>query len=155
MCGCDTSLLHFYTVLMMVIPGLLALSFSCLWRNAGTLQCKAGSTYQFYCLCLQFGDLQGILGIFILMFSSLFSWCLFPASPSDPGVGQLGNTALAWHNGKLLALMEGGYPFLMRLCAGALKSISEFTFGGDLEHNFTAHPKVDAKSGEMLSFAYR
>jgi carotenoid 9,10(9',10')-cleavage dioxygenase 1 len=78
-----------------------------------------------------------------------------PAKPDKLLLSQMGNTALQWHNGKLLALMEGSFPFLLRLCGGAIKSISAFTFSGGLDHAFTAHPKVDPKSGEMLSFVYR
>lgn len=104
---------------------------------------------------MQLGELQGLLGVVIMTFSGLFSWCLYPENPWKMDMGAMGNTALVWHRGKLLALMEGGFPFLMKLCAGAVKTISEVTFGGKLTHNFTAHPKVDPKTGEMLSFAYK
>lgn len=99
--------------------------------------------------------MKGFLGLFIMMFTSAFNALLSPARIDKLADGQLGNTALVWHNGKLLALMEGGVPFLLRLCAGAVKSLSTFTFGGSLEHAFTAHPKVDPNSGEMLSFVYK
>jgi carotenoid cleavage dioxygenase-like enzyme len=99
--------------------------------------------------------MKGWLGLVLMGLQSMFSPLLMPAKPDDLRISQLGNTALQWHNGKLLALMEGGLPFLLRLCAGAIKSISAFTFGGSLDHAFTAHPKVDPKSGEMLSFLYR
>jgi carotenoid cleavage dioxygenase-like enzyme len=99
--------------------------------------------------------MKGWSGLVLMGLQSMFSPLLVPAKPDNLLFGPVGNTALHWHNGKLLALMEGGVPFLLRLCAGAIKSISAFTFGGGLDHAFTAHPKVDPKSGEMLSFLYR
>ena len=104
---------------------------------------------------MQIGDMKGVLGILIMLITSVFNWLLVPTKRDELSTKPLANTALQWHNGKLLALMEGGYPFLLRLCAGALKSISEFTFGGGLGHSFSAHPKVDPTTGEMLCFAYR
>lgn len=103
---------------------------------------------------MQFGDMKGFLGLFLMIFSKMFHSLLVPAKQDQLVNGQLGNTALQWHNGKLLALMEGGYPFLVKLCAGVVKSVSEFTFGGSLEHSFTAHPKIDPRTGEMVSFSY-
>jgi carotenoid 9,10(9',10')-cleavage dioxygenase 1 len=105
--------------------------------------------------CLQFGDYKGWLGLLVMIFQSVFGPLLMPAKYDKLLFGPVGSTALQWHNDKLLALMEGGVPFLLRLCGGAIKSISAFTFGGCLDHAFTAHPKVDPKSGEMLSFVYR
>ena len=65
----------------------------------------------------------------------------------------MGNTALHWHHDRLLALTEGGVPYLLRLEEdGTVQSMGAYTFEGDLDHNFTAHPKVDPKTGEMLSF---
>ena len=63
------------------------------------------------------------------------------------------NTALAWHDGKLLALWEGGEPYRVRL--PGLDTVGGETFGGKLRHAFTAHPKVDPATGEMLFFGYQ
>lgn len=102
------------------------------------------------------GDAKGLLGLIMLIFYAAFQPLLVPCKESESlATGQNGNTSLVWHNGKLLALMETGVPFLVRLCAGAVKSISDFTFGGALQHGFTAHPKVDPRTGEMCSFAWR
>lgn len=62
------------------------------------------------------------------------------------------NTALIWHHGKLLALWEGGEPHEVRL--PSLETAGPYDFGGKLRHNFTAHPKVDPATGEMMFFGY-
>ena len=62
------------------------------------------------------------------------------------------NTSLVWHHGKLLALWEGGTPYEIR--PADLHTIGRDTFDGQLKHAFTAHPKVDATTGEMLFFGY-
>ena len=60
------------------------------------------------------------------------------------------NTAVAVHGGRLLALHEGDKPY--ELDPSTLETIGRFDFGGALEHRFTAHPKVCAVSGEMVTF---
>jgi carotenoid cleavage dioxygenase len=62
------------------------------------------------------------------------------------------NTALVWHNGKLLALWEGGPPHEIKV--PSLDTIGPYQFGGKLKHAFTAHPKVDLTTREMLCFGY-
>ncbi len=62
------------------------------------------------------------------------------------------NTALVWHDGRLLALWEGGEPHEIKL--PDLETVGPYTFGGKLRHPFTAHPKVDPATGEMLFFGY-
>jgi len=62
------------------------------------------------------------------------------------------NTALVWHNGKLLALWEGGPPHEIKV--PSLDTVGLYQFGGKLKHAFTAHPKVDLRTGEMLCFGY-
>ena len=98
--------------------------------------------------------MKGWFGLLLMIVFKVFNALLVPAKEDKLVTAMLGNTALQWHNGKLLALMESAYPFLLRLCAGAVKSVSLFTFGGSLKHAFTAHPKVDPNSGEMVSFVY-
>jgi carotenoid cleavage dioxygenase-like enzyme len=62
------------------------------------------------------------------------------------------NTAVAFHANKLLALWEGGNPTEVRV--PDLSTIGETDFDGKLMHPFTAHPKVDAHTGEMITFGY-
>ncbi len=62
------------------------------------------------------------------------------------------NTALAWHDGRLLALWEGGEPY--EIDVPELDTVGPYTFGGALRHPFTAHPKIDPQTGEMMFFGY-
>jgi 9-cis-epoxycarotenoid dioxygenase len=70
---------------------------------------------------------------------------------------QLGNTALFHHAGRLLAMMEGGYPFEIRYDAKTNRVASEgvYQFGGQLQRAMAAHPKVDPHTGEMLTFSLK
>jgi all-trans-8'-apo-beta-carotenal 15,15'-oxygenase len=76
------------------------------------------------------------------------------------------NTGVTFHAGKLLALWEGGAPHRLdprsldtlgrELFAGALldrHSMGAAMFGRELP--FSAHPKLDAVSGELLNFGLR
>jgi carotenoid cleavage dioxygenase-like enzyme len=69
-----------------------------------------------------------------------------------PGTKNTGNTAMVFHNNQLYAMMEGGTPYKVSL--PELETQGEHDFDGTVTHNFTAHPKVDAKSGEMMTFGY-
>lgn len=62
------------------------------------------------------------------------------------------NTAVVWHAGQFLALWEGGAPHAIKL--PELDTISEFTYNGKLQSAFTAHPKIDPITGEMMFFGY-
>lgn len=81
--------------------------------------------------------------------------------PPNPGLMAQGkpmfknaaNTALVWHDGKLLALWEGGEPY--EISAPSLETVGPLDFGGNLSHPFTAHPKIDPVSGDMFCFGYQ
>ncbi len=60
------------------------------------------------------------------------------------------NTSLVWHSGKLLALWEAGEPYIIN--PFTLETIGSYTFDGKLESTFTAHPKIDLVTGEMMFF---
>lgn len=62
------------------------------------------------------------------------------------------NTALVWYHDRLLALWEGGDPHAVRL--PDLHTQGTYNFGGRLRHPFTAHPKIDPLSGDMMFFGY-
>ncbi|TAF11207.1 MAG: 9-cis-epoxycarotenoid dioxygenase [Nostocales cyanobacterium] len=72
-------------------------------------------------------------------------------NPHGPGKNTA-NTALVWHNGQLLALWEGGAPHNIKL--PELATIGEYTYNNKLTSAFTAHPKVDPVTGEMMFFGY-
>jgi carotenoid cleavage dioxygenase-like enzyme len=62
------------------------------------------------------------------------------------------NTALVWHDGRLLALWEGGEPTHVRM--PGLETAGPYDYCGALVSAFTAHPKVDEATGEMMFFGY-
>lgn len=71
----------------------------------------------------------------------------------DVGISKnAGNTALVWHDGQLLTLWEGGEPHAIKL--PGLETIGAYDFCGKLVSAFTAHPKVDEVTGEMMFFGY-
>ena len=69
-----------------------------------------------------------------------------------PTTKNTGNTAMTFHNGQFFTMMEGGTPY--RIDLPSLDTDGEHDFFGTLTHNFTAHPEVDAKTGEMMTFGY-
>ncbi|MBY0331323.1 MAG: carotenoid oxygenase family protein [Acetobacteraceae bacterium] len=76
-----------------------------------------------------------------------------PADPAlravDSGVA---NTSVVWHAGRLLALEEAHRPFA--LDPVTLESLGYHDFGALKVPRFTAHPKRDPGTGELLFFAY-
>ncbi len=63
------------------------------------------------------------------------------------------NTALVWHAGKLLALKEAARPY--ELDPVTLETRGIYDFNGQLKsRTFTAHPKVDPVTGQLIAFAY-
>ncbi len=69
-----------------------------------------------------------------------------------PEAKNTGNTAMVFHNGQFFTMMEGGTPY--RISLPDLTTEGEHDFEGTVTHNFTAHPKVDAATGEMMTFGY-
>ena len=69
-----------------------------------------------------------------------------------PGGKNLANTAFTFHNNTLYALHEASEPTVIEL--PGLETKGPTDFGGKLQHSFSAHPKVDAKSGEMMTYGY-
>lgn len=62
-----------------------------------------------------------------------------------------GNVNVIYHGGRVLALPEIGLPYEMDL---SLQTRGQYDFDGRLASSMTAHPKIDAKTGEMLFFGY-
>jgi carotenoid cleavage dioxygenase-like enzyme len=75
---------------------------------------------------------------------------------TDPSVmgqdGGVANTNIVIHGGRLMALEEGHRPFAIDPQTLAPQGYQ--SFGGSLLPRFTAHPKIDPETGEMLFFGY-
>lgn len=61
------------------------------------------------------------------------------------------NTHVIGHAGKILALEEGHFPYVLD---GELSTVGPTDFGGALQGSFTAHPKICPVTGELLAFGY-
>ena len=61
------------------------------------------------------------------------------------------NTHVVGHAGKILALEEGHFPYVLD---GLLNTVGSTDFGGKLTGSFTAHPKICPVTGELLAFGY-
>lgn len=72
---------------------------------------------------------------------------LFP--PQGLRAKNVANTSLVWHEGRLLALWEVGEPHIINV--PGLETIGQLDTGLKIKA-FTAHPKVDPVSGEMVYF---
>ncbi|MCV7083207.1 carotenoid oxygenase family protein, partial [Mycolicibacterium insubricum] len=59
------------------------------------------------------------------------------------------NTNVIIHGGKLLALMEGAPP--VALDPRTLDTLGEHTYDGLITTTFSAHPKVDYATGELIN----
>src|SRR4051812_3771121 len=73
-------------------------------------------------------------------------------SPVDLTDGGVANTNIIAHAGRLLALEEAHLP--TEIEPGTLASRGYQDFGGRLRGAFTAHPKSDPVTGELLFFGY-
>lgn len=61
------------------------------------------------------------------------------------------NTHIVGHAGKILALEEGHFPYVLD---GNLNTVGATDFNGLLKGPFTAHPKICPTTGELLAFGY-
>lgn len=84
-----------------------------------------------------------------------FIWDGSKTKPEDAekyGSKNIANTAMIFHAGKFLALQEGANPFELKL--PSLDPVGEFDYDGRLKHVFTAHPKIDPNTGELITYGY-
>ncbi|MGJ4917662.1 carotenoid oxygenase family protein [Bradyrhizobium oligotrophicum] len=75
-----------------------------------------------------------------------------PDAPADVTDGGVANTNVIAHAGRLLALEEAHLP--TEIEPGTLATRGYHDFGGRLRGAFTAHPKTDPVTGELLFFGY-
>lgn len=75
--------------------------------------------------------------------------------PSVEGKNQgTANTSVVWHGKKLLVLKEDSLP--MEVDPETLETRAHWDFDGGLDAvSFTAHPKIDFHTNEMLGFSYQ
>jgi carotenoid cleavage dioxygenase-like enzyme len=65
----------------------------------------------------------------------------------------LANTNVVLHAGRLLAMKEDGLPY--ELDPATLETRGRHDFSGRMKsQTFTAHPKIDPQTGEMIGFGY-
>lgn len=118
-------------------------TFSSKWvRTAGfQFEEKLGRSW-YYGLA----DLSNVLKLFVEGVRSTFF--------GNSALGKVAaNTNIIYHDRRLLALVENGVPH--HIAVQTLETYGEYDYDGQLKHPFTAHPKVDPVTGEMLSFGYR
>ena len=77
---------------------------------------------------------------------------LADAPVSTPADGGVANTNVIFHGGRLLALEEAHLP--TEIEPGTLATRGYCNFSGHIAGPFTAHPKIDPVSGEMVFFGY-
>ncbi len=75
------------------------------------------------------------------------------SDPEHPNLRTVANTAPLVHGGKLFALKEDGLPH--QIDPNTLHTIGPWDFNGKwLSQTFSAHPKLDPVSGQMIAFGY-
>lgn len=62
------------------------------------------------------------------------------------------NTALLWHHGKLLSLYETSSPY--EINRDTFETVGLYDFRGAYQKAFTAHPKVDPVTGDLIFIGY-
>jgi len=73
--------------------------------------------------------------------------------PANPGKRTSANTTPVILAGRLYATKEDGLPY--RIDPNTLETLGQETFGGRWEsQTFTAHPKLDPATGELVAFGY-
>jgi len=73
-------------------------------------------------------------------------------APADVSDGGVANTNVLFHGGRLLALEEGHLP--TEIEPGTLATRGYCNYDGRIAGPFTAHPKIDPLTGEMVFFGY-
>jgi carotenoid cleavage dioxygenase-like enzyme len=76
-----------------------------------------------------------------------------PDAPASTAVdGGVANTNIIFHAGRLLALEEGHLP--TEIEPGTLATRGSCNYANRIAGPFTAHPKIDPATGEMVFFGY-
>lgn len=75
-----------------------------------------------------------------------------PDAPAHVTDGGVANTNIIFHAGKLLALEEAHLP--TEIEPGTLATRGYHNYQGRVAGSFTAHPKIDPVTGELVFFGY-
>ena len=78
--------------------------------------------------------------------------CLYGGLLAGPPIKNPANTSVVWHHRRLLAAWEGGSPY--EISPEDLRTLGRYDFDGRWTSPFTAHPKLDTATGELLIFGY-
>ncbi|KAF5837122.1 carotenoid cleavage dioxygenase [Dunaliella salina] len=103
----------------------------------------------------KFADQEGMLGLGITMLELL----KIQTGVLDMSHGNgTANTNLVHHAGKLMALHEGDLPYQLYVSPeGVVRTVKRMDLGEAWRQptdNFTAHPKLDSKTGSLHFFSY-
>ncbi|KAH7862221.1 hypothetical protein Vadar_001621 [Vaccinium darrowii] len=99
---------------------------------------------------MKVGDLKGLFGLLMVTMQTLRAKLKVLDLSYGDGTA---NTALVYHDGKLLALHERDKPYVVKVLEdGDLLTLGVLDYDMRLAHSFTAHPKVDPFTGEMFTF---
>mmetsp|Transcript_13417 Transcript_13417/g.17481 ORF Transcript_13417/g.17481 Transcript_13417/m.17481 type:complete len:279 (+) Transcript_13417:145-981(+) len=105
---------------------------------------------------INIGDMVGRLGILKILLQSTRQFLGDRTISNIEKDGSVANTSLLYHNDKLLALVESSYPTELKLLPnGRVETVGVNDFEGRLRQPFTAHPKVDPVTKELMFFGYR
>ncbi|KGF80962.1 dioxygenase [Massilia sp. JS1662] len=78
---------------------------------------------------------------------------VYTNDPAAAANNTTANTGVLEHGGVVLALKEDGLPYA--LDRDSLETIGRWNFAGQVKSaTFTAHPKIDPATGDLLAFGY-
>ena len=105
------------------------------------------------------GDMKGPLGLIkMALFNARYylgDTQLVKTLSKPGGFEGVANTSIKYHAGKLLASVEMSQPCQLHINAsGSIETIGTYSYNNTLTHAWTAHPKVDPITGEMMTFCY-
>jgi len=102
---------------------------------------------------MRLGELKGITGIIRVILFRLQRALGLVAPKFRDGPA---NTNIIYHHNSILSLYESSLPFEVILSQnGELSSIGWEEFNGEWEMPFTAHPKIDPVTKELVFFGYQ
>lgn len=105
-------------------------------------------------LFIRIGEMHGKLGLLKILTAS-FKSLLGAVKGTHLLEEGTANTSVHYHDGTFMALVENDKPLALRiLLDGQFEEIGKLDYEGKLKHPFTAHPKNDPITKEMMFFGY-